>query len=793
MKTLRIITILCAFAIAVAGTTHAQKKTLDVSGVDAPHGDPAKLTNLCADCHFGYDGAGATATINDKCLSCHNGTTAPAEESHRGLSCTTCHNPHHQEQERTYGSAYSKLVRAAVGGKQVKLMASSGPNSFADGDAVRDGICEVCHTTTAYHRADGGGAPHNEGADCTTCHSHDLGFSAGAGGTNCLGCHQGPMGSRRAVAPDFAGPKPHHPLTYDGAGDLGTPADNNCLVCHNDYPDLHANGVVNLRSVPDSSGAQADWAGSNPSPWCLTCHDGNNPDPQYRLGGQTATNKSSYFTGANAHQAGPGLSDGCQACHDQSNGHTQPVQFYSNFYLDDKEENMCYGCHGGGANVSTGGRYMENIRVAFAGGSVTSRSRHANAGDLGTSDGHVFCRDCHDPHLLNHTTNILIDPQNITQPWAGTMNDFCGRCHDGTKAPAPSHTGVTLSASCTDCHLPHSSTLPSLANVSLAGKSLVVSPSSAAITLGGSQQFDAIVSPAYPEYTQAVVDRLAQWSFSTTSGGSAGTEYPRADPIPLDRSIGYDPAGYGLITVSSSMTIADIATIEDIDIYANIRHHYRGDIELDLTHVETGTTVRVQAYDWNDWLTDLVFWYDSESPNSQHGSLSPRSTAGSLTAFNGESVAGTWRLTIRDTWPTDNATDTTSPDYCRFNSWALRVNGNVVGWFSETGQFQSAYAGTGTVYSKLHNGKIIPVQSGLDVSVSENPLPLQSTASLTVNPLYGMAAHIPIVRQEQARSSEAGIDRRHPTPGRLSTSAGAPARGKHATGSRQECASCHRR
>ena len=46
-----------------------------------------------------------------------------------------------------------------IGSKLVKFIRPSGPNSFADGDALYDGICEVCHTQTKYHQNGGGEGP----------------------------------------------------------------------------------------------------------------------------------------------------------------------------------------------------------------------------------------------------------------------------------------------------------------------------------------------------------------------------------------------------------------------------------------------------------------------------------------------------------------------------------------------------------------------------------------------------------------------------------------------------------
>jgi len=36
--------------------------------------------------------------------------------------------------------------------REVVFLNQEGPNSYADGDAVYDGVCDVCHTGTKYHR-----------------------------------------------------------------------------------------------------------------------------------------------------------------------------------------------------------------------------------------------------------------------------------------------------------------------------------------------------------------------------------------------------------------------------------------------------------------------------------------------------------------------------------------------------------------------------------------------------------------------------------------------------------------
>ncbi len=86
----------------------------------------------------------------------------------------------------TFTIIYGKLVRHRIntpnsGRKPVKFFRPVGPNTFADGDDVYDGPCEVCHTKTHHHRnnndnPDQADHTHNVGMKCTFCHKHVNGF-----------------------------------------------------------------------------------------------------------------------------------------------------------------------------------------------------------------------------------------------------------------------------------------------------------------------------------------------------------------------------------------------------------------------------------------------------------------------------------------------------------------------------------------------------------------------------------------------------------------------------------------
>jgi hypothetical protein len=91
-----------------------------------------------------------------------------------GSACLDCHHAH-------MGSNIA-LVREEIltreGERPVEFINLSG---VADGGFVSvtppvRGVCQVCHTTTRFYRADGSGEPHFT-FPCFTCHGHAAGFA----------------------------------------------------------------------------------------------------------------------------------------------------------------------------------------------------------------------------------------------------------------------------------------------------------------------------------------------------------------------------------------------------------------------------------------------------------------------------------------------------------------------------------------------------------------------------------------------------------------------------------------
>ncbi|OFX28655.1 MAG: hypothetical protein A2033_06275 [Bacteroidetes bacterium GWA2_31_9] len=317
---------------------------------------------------------------NDLCKSCHT------YGDHQGMSCSNCHQAHNPDKTNIY-MVRSNISTPNSGIKPVVLSSTSGANSYADGDATFNGVCEVCHTATNYHKNDGTGGSHNNGSDCISCHPHENAFVP----IDCIGCHNVsqdngdgiPIGGRRAIVVEFPASNTH---AHYGAALDG----NDCKICHD--MTSHKDGYVDLIDADNSSiytFLKVDSIHTDPdvSTFCQSCHD---TDGATRI----ATPLDPFGNGNMAPDA--------------------KTKFLGTLQWNEKYGDFCWGEEG-------------TLRAV--------NSHHdISDSDQSFSGAKLECLNCHGAHTSSQTS-IIIDPFNPTNNWTFTTNDFCISCHNGGTGP----------------------------------------------------------------------------------------------------------------------------------------------------------------------------------------------------------------------------------------------------------------------------------------------------------------------------------------------------------------------
>lgn len=490
----------------------------------------------CDYCHNVHGGGGFIPLTDhnrdvDLCLSCHddgapptyNGETVPkgvavhAGTDHAVADTTSCIDCHDHEGEAAGNLALipRQLNSRYTGLKTVVFTARTGTNSFADGNTTYDGVCEVCHTQTTYHLSTGGGASHNAGQECVTCHAHDAGFQ-GAGG--CTACHNTPqdngdgvpVGGRRAVVGEFARAS-HHVLV--------TPADSipdgDCTTCHDMAQ--HQQGSVRLKNA-DNAGiiytltgdpATSSTEAVKLTAFCLACHDADAAGGGVPFSdGQTPPVIDNAFWVASSHEQSAAIvgcyGNGQFGCHATGHGSAKqnllapagtPPTPPANA---EEEEGFCFNCHDadGPAGSDIAGAFQPSILWVQApvapNDNVNLNDRHdVQQAAQAQSGAKVECTDCHNPHRDTQAQPFVTDPDPNDGRVPGTgqvysdtdfASEFCMDCHDGSYGPGVTPPAQALDnirnswpntqmgstgggaprydftpVPCLDCHTPHAS------------------------------------------------------------------------------------------------------------------------------------------------------------------------------------------------------------------------------------------------------------------------------------------------------------------------------------------------
>jgi predicted CXXCH cytochrome family protein len=432
----------------------------------------------CANCHSVHTAPGQSLTnevVREVlCQTCHSvaGGDIPAEVHNNktgssypafSITCTDCHEPH-DYQDNANSNPNLKLVRADIAtpssGTKGVIFESRGTGagepaalSFADGDATYDGVCEVCHTQTLFHKNDGTGAAHNAGDTCVGCHAHDNYFH---GSGSCQGCHDKTQGGRREIVSEFSRPSHHLQNTLDDA---------DCEVCHDQSQ--HQQGSVRLKNVDGGSTVVLTGdPNTNPTeaakltPFCLACHDSGGSGPaQPFTDAWTPPAIDSTSWDASSHNTGSRscFGDGTSGCHASGHGSEKQKLLAPGSVAptapanSEEEEGFCLNCHDsdGPASIDLNTAYSQAINWVQTATGLNSNPNLNDRHDVQynaqlVSGALIECPDCHNPHTATSAQPYILDPDpsdgrvpGTGQVFAGTdtYSEFCMDCHDGSFPP----------------------------------------------------------------------------------------------------------------------------------------------------------------------------------------------------------------------------------------------------------------------------------------------------------------------------------------------------------------------
>ncbi|MEW6745466.1 MAG: cytochrome c3 family protein [Planctomycetota bacterium] len=368
-----------------------------------------------------------------------SGDDALLDNPHDLFRCTDCHDPHGND---NLYNIYELLDTPNSGPRPVLFLNLEGPNSFADGDAVYDGVCEVCHTVTDFHRNDDSGDhSHFAGQNCAACHDHWDGFRPiphPQANTDCSNCHWNPSTQQ----PDLVGIhggncRSCHPVDFDSTflGPIGS-WNGECSHCHNP-------------GVPETGGLEEPTKGHR----CIVCHGEQMPvtSPSQSMHRDHAGSANCVvchgFIPDVGTEVGSGNRQICAVCHDPSTYEGVGQTYFHKKHV--RESLSCLECHGDErppVDIVDGPPVGDSTRVCqtchkdqFTGGGFLQPSRQGSELDSSLHKRHsknkLDCGSCHiDAHLQDDRVPMppIDDARRALVDRGGF--DSCYQCHGGGKS-----------------------------------------------------------------------------------------------------------------------------------------------------------------------------------------------------------------------------------------------------------------------------------------------------------------------------------------------------------------------
>ncbi len=379
----------------------------------------------CMTCHGPHDtgsggandGAGdgmllRAANDDTLCRTCHSEHSMHDVGGPWQPTCTDCHDVHDPESENL--TLVAREINATPMTFQDNDIGDDGLTDFIHSNhdpAGYDGMCEVCHTSTTYHRNNAeGNHDHNIETLCADCHPHTSGFLPTGG--SCTACHGQPPDSQPPIGDVFPNRAGSHATHMGG---VHGPNITSCFDCHSTLSGgTHQNDQASFATGTDANGD--DNIDLSETDVCDACHS---PDGAY-----DGVNAPAF--GAKANWA-----DG----------------IYEAGSLPADKAEWCAGCHDMGTSV------IQGVDAPPVAGDDSTWGYYTSG--HGRS-GIVACTDCHDPqtpHIDGNARTYEVSPTGVVNPYTGSY-----RLTIGLDVPRPS-TGqqepeVERYELCFSCHHP---------------------------------------------------------------------------------------------------------------------------------------------------------------------------------------------------------------------------------------------------------------------------------------------------------------------------------------------------
>ena len=429
---------------------------------------------VCQNCHetgsAGITVDGVNKNGTKKIGSTHYGAKHTAA-GNGGQFCWDCHDPHGDNNVFMVHKSVAKISDPSTGAPTVTVdplfTAFATGTDYAKSAAPFNGICNVCHTSTAHYTSTGGDG-HNSGTRCTQCHKHtgDTMTDAFKPSGTCIGCHSVPLGDRRNVMQDFTLTSHHIKGT--------SIAEESCIACHGDLvTDRGHSGtatpdpISELRNPDTGAYFTVNGAtGSDLEAFCANCHDANGA---VRLGANamkpfidsddmTRPVDIRWTVGAMSHSA----FNACFNCHGNAgaagntldpignaHGSTSPFLLAGTIAgekVSNTQEALCFACHDGSpASTNIEGMFAGSATgISRSGARINSHHDVSNS-DQAYSGAVIECKDCHNPHHVTPSAKVIADPDpgdgRIPAPgktWSEStfVSEFCLDCHDNSYPPS---------------------------------------------------------------------------------------------------------------------------------------------------------------------------------------------------------------------------------------------------------------------------------------------------------------------------------------------------------------------